>query len=156
MQNHQPNQEAPLPMPTPGGMPTVRCLDHNEENGTYFCKEHDQYLCENCVAQHAGHIGCDSVINILTEQFNKWRSQIDKMDEIKQKFLKNLESQDKLIKKLKKENYNQAVLESRDLYFAYRKIREHLDRHLANVVLFCKKRMVRDVIYFEIDLSKVD
>lgn len=78
------------------------------------------------------------------------------MDEIKQKFLKNLESQDKLIRKLKKENYNQAILESRDLYFAYRKIRDHLDRHLANVVLFCKKRMVRDVIYFEIDLSKVD
>ena len=78
------------------------------------------------------------------------------MDEIKQKFLKNLESYEKLIKRLKKENYNQAVLESRDLYFAYRKIREQLDRHLANVVLFCKKRMVRDVIYFEIELQKVE
>ena len=46
------------------------------------------------------------------------------MDEIKIKFLKNLESYEKLIKRLKKENYNKAVLESRDLYFAYRKIRE--------------------------------
>ena len=78
------------------------------------------------------------------------------MDEIKIKFLKNLESYEQLIKRLKKENYNKAVLESRDLYFAYRKIREQLDKHLANVVLFCKKRMVRDVIYFEIDLQKVE
>ena len=61
-----------------------------------------------------------------------------------------------MIKKLKSKNFNTAVLESRDLYFAYRKIREQLDRHLANVVLFCKKRMVRDVIYFEIDLQKVE
>ena len=78
------------------------------------------------------------------------------MDDIKQKFLKNLESQEKLIKRLKKENFNTAVLESRDLYFAYKKIREQLDRHLANVVLFCKKRMVRDVITCAMDLSKVE
>ena len=60
-----------------------KCLDHDEENGTHFCKEHDQYLCENCVGAHSGHVGCDTVINILTEQFNRWRSQIHKMDEIK-------------------------------------------------------------------------
>ena len=47
-------------------------------------------------------------------------------------------------------------MESRDLIFAYKKIREHLDRHLANVVLFCKKRMVRDVITFAMDLSKIE
>lgn len=82
--------------------------------------------------------------------------QIDNMDEIKAKFVKNLESHDKLIKKLKKQNFNKGILESRDLIFAYKKIREDLDRHLANVVLFCKKRMVRDVITFAIDLSKIE
>ena len=121
---------------------------HSEENGTYFCIEHDCYLCEQCVGQHAGHIRCDSVINILTQEFNKWRTQIDKMDDIKSKFVKNLESQDNLIKKLKALNLNTPIFESRDLIFAYKKIRETLDRNLANVVLFCKKRMVRDVITF--------
>ena len=78
------------------------------------------------------------------------------MDEIKKKFVKNLQSQDKLIKKLKKENLNQSGIDSRDLIFIYQKIREQLDRHLANVVLFCKKRMVRDVITFTIDLQKIE
>ena len=133
------------------------CLGfHTEESGTHFCIEHDCYLCELCVAEHAGHTNCDSVINILTQQFNKWRAQLDRMDDIKQKFLKNLESQDKMIKRLKKQNFNTPVLESRDLYFAYKKIREQLDRHLANVVLFCKKRMVRDVITCAMDLQKVE
>ena len=68
------------------------------------------------------------------------------MDDIKMKFLRNLEQNDRIIRKLKKQNFNPPILESRDLYFAYKKIREQLDRNLANVVLFCKKRMVRDVI----------
>jgi len=78
------------------------------------------------------------------------------MDEIKAKFVKNLEQHDRIIKKLKKENFNKAILESRDLIFAYKKVRDLLDRHLANVVLFCKKRMVRDVITFSIDLAKIE
>ncbi len=40
---------------------------HSEENGTHFCIEHDCYLCDMCVEEHNGHIGCDSVINILTQ-----------------------------------------------------------------------------------------
>jgi hypothetical protein len=78
------------------------------------------------------------------------------MDEIKKRFIKNLQTQEKLMKKLKQQNFNAALLDSRDLIFAYKKIREHLDRHLANVVLFCKKRMVRDVITFAMDLSKIE
>ena len=78
------------------------------------------------------------------------------MDEIKSIFVKNLESHDKLMKKLKSLNLNKVDFDSRDLIFAYKKIRETLDRHLANVVLFCKKRMVRDVITFGIDLSKIE
>lgn len=43
------------------------CLGfHSEENGTHFCIEHDCFLCDKCMQEHAGHIGCDSVINILT------------------------------------------------------------------------------------------
>ena len=38
-----------------------------------------------------GHVNCDSIINILTNQFNKWRTQIDKMDEIKHVFMRNLQ-----------------------------------------------------------------
>ena len=48
------------------------------------------------------------------------------------------------------------MLEARDLVFAYKKIRDFLDGKLSSVVLFCKKRMVRDVVMFEIDLAKVE
>ena len=129
---------------------------HTEENGTHFCTQHDCYLCERCISEHAGHERCDSVINILTQEFNKWRNLIDLLDNIKQKFVKNIESYDKLIKVLKNENFNKPKLEPRELVFIYKNIKTTLDRHLANVVLFCKKRMVRDVINFMIDLAKVE
>lgn len=57
---------------------------------------------------------------------------------------------------LKSENFNKPKLEPRELVFIYKNIKTTLDRHLANVVLFCKKRMVRDVINFMIDLAKVE
>jgi hypothetical protein len=45
-QNEAPVQmqgEASLTLPTPGedSDPVGRCWDHSEDNGTYFCKEHD-------------------------------------------------------------------------------------------------------------------
>ena len=76
------------------------------------------------------------------------------MDDIKHKFVKHLEQYDKVIKRLKKENFNNAIFDSRDIISAYKKIRGELDRHLANVVRFCKRKMVRDVITYSIDLSK--
>ena len=46
------------------------------------------------------------------------------MDDIKKKFIKNLQSHEKIIKKLKKENHNSTGIESRDLIFVYQKLRE--------------------------------
>ena len=63
------------------------------------------YLCEVCVKEHQGHINCESILNILTKHFNQWRALIEKMEEIKKKFLLNLEQYDKMIMKLKKEKF---------------------------------------------------
>lgn len=89
------------------------------------------------------------------------------MDEIKQKFMRNLERNEKMITKLKKENFygrHKSIqqekmtggVESTALVFAYKKTQEQLNRHLAEVVINCKKRMVRDVIVKVMDLQKIE
>ena len=47
-------------------------------------------------------------------------------------------------------------VESTALVFAYKKTQEQLNRHLAEVVIHCKKRMVRDVIVKVMDLQKIE
>jgi hypothetical protein len=76
------------------------------------------------------------------------------MDEIKRKFVTNLDQYDRLIERLKIEHLSDTSFDSRDIIMAYRKIRAELDKHLANVVLFCKRKMVRDVIVYTVDLNQ--
>ena len=76
------------------------------------------------------------------------------MDRVKVDFTNNLETQMELINSLKKENYNTPVFEPKELVVAFSKIKEDVDKHIQSVVLFCKKRMVRDVIYLQGDYDK--
>ena len=55
-------------------------------------------------------------------------------------------------------NSEQATngLESTALVVAYKKTQEQLNRHLADVVIHCKNKMVRDVVLKVMDLQKIE
>jgi len=55
-----------------------KCEAHPAKEGQFFCLLDREYLCGDCFEEHKDHKEhTDSVKNLLTVQFNEWRSLMD-------------------------------------------------------------------------------